>query len=134
MNKLKCIQVGAGFLLFGVILGAFAAHGLKGTLTQDQLNSFQTGVRYQFYHGLAILLLGVLPKGSLSGKWFRISAWSFIIGIILFSGSIYLLSTKPVHGLQAISFLGPVTPIGGLLFILGWLAVIMGSFSNSKEF
>lgn len=103
-----------------VILGAFAAHGLKAKLMPEQLDSFQIGVKYQFYHVLAIMLVVLL------GKSFNISTeiigYLFVVGIFLFSGSIYLLACKDLLQITSWSkLLGPITPIGGLTFIIGWI-------------
>lgn len=103
-----------------VILGAFAAHGLKAKLMPEQLDSFQIGVKYQFYHVLAIMLVVLL------GKSFNISTeiigYLFVFGIFLFSGSIYLLACKDLLQITSWSkLLGPITPIGGLTFIIGWI-------------
>lgn len=114
-----------------VLLGAFGAHGLEsqleqGNITLKQLESYRTGVRYQFYHtfGLGLLLL-------LSFQQKRRLLWSarfFVLGMLLFSGSIYLLSLRNIIGLPegAASILGPITPIGGLLFVLGWVFLPIG--------
>lgn len=103
-----------------VILGAFAAHALKEQLTADQLMSFQTGIRYQMYHALFLILIGWQEKIDLSmvGKL-------VIAGVILFSFSIYLLSIKSMIGIESLSLLGPITPIGGLLLIISWLLTIV---------
>jgi uncharacterized membrane protein YgdD (TMEM256/DUF423 family) len=99
--------------LAGVALGAFAAHGLKARLAPEMLAAFETGVRYQMYHALA--LLGVAWACT---KWPGVPAvaagWLFVAGIVLFSGSLYALA------LGAPRWLGPVTPIGGLAFLAGW--------------
>lgn len=106
-------------LAIAVILGALGAHALKKELGPEQLDSFKTGVTYHFYHGLAIILIGmameVYKKPGL--KW---AVYLFLTGSIFFSGSIYLLSTQTITGLS-LSFLGPVTPLGGLIFITGWI-------------
>ncbi len=112
---------GAAFALLSVVLGAFGAHALKEVLTDSQLNSFETGVRYQMYHGLALLLIGFhadkLPKASPLTTF-------LIIGTILFSGSIYLLNLQGVLGLS-LAFLGPITPIGGFCLIIGWSILLI---------
>jgi len=120
MNK-SIVTTGAIILLLGIILGAFGAHALKERLDAEQLISFETGVRYAMYHGLAFLILGAtsdrLPKLT----------WTFrllLTGTILFSGSIFFLAMQPIMGVS-LSFLGPVTPIGGLLMISGWAALII---------
>lgn len=97
----------------GVALGAFGAHGLRGRLSPDMLAVFETGVRYQMYHALAILLVSVL-MARLDGWLIHAAGWSFAIGIVLFSGSLYLLA---VTGIRV---LGAIAPLGGVAFILGW--------------
>ncbi|MFT4524107.1 MAG: uncharacterized membrane protein YgdD (TMEM256/DUF423 family) [Granulosicoccus sp.] len=112
-----------GFL--GVALGAMGAHALKDELGPVGVNSYLTGVRYLFYHVFAIMLMHAL-SGKISDKLAKLAGWFFIIGIVLFSGSIFLLSTIPVHGMEAMRTLGPVTPIGGLLFMVGWVIAAVG--------
>lgn len=113
----------------GVALGAFAAHGLKSLLAPYLMEVFETGVQYQFIHALAILACGLLLQfsmGDKAQKYFFIAAICFIIGVLCFSGSLYALA------LTGIKWFGPVTPIGGLFFMVGW-----GLFSyaalNMKE-
>jgi uncharacterized membrane protein YgdD (TMEM256/DUF423 family) len=117
---------GLTFACLGVIIGAFAAHGLKPLLSLKEFNNFETAVKYQFYHAFALLVLGLLgahfPKGD---KSFKLAGFLFFIGIILFSGSLYLLSTQSILKIS-IPFLGPITPIGGVLLILGWALSIFG--------
>jgi uncharacterized membrane protein YgdD (TMEM256/DUF423 family) len=108
-----------------VILGAFGAHALRDQLTADQLRVFQTGVEYQFYHSITILIAGILA-GQLQSKWFRFAAYSFIAGILLFSGSLYIMTLTTVTGL------GIITPLGGLLFVAGWLSLAGGAISGRK--
>jgi uncharacterized membrane protein YgdD (TMEM256/DUF423 family) len=113
----KLLITGSIFMLMGVVLGAMAAHALENYLDADQLDSFQTGVRYQIYHGLALLIFSqvkILSNTSLNVIW-----WLFLIGSVLFSFSIYLLTTTAVTGWE-LRFLGPITPVGGLLLISGW--------------
>ncbi len=109
-----------------VILGAIGAHTLRNTLSEIQLNSFATGVRYQMYHIFAILAMVVLSKQF--NVNLRVSLWLFAIGTLFFSGSIFLLSTIPVHGMEIAKALGPVTPIGGLVLIAAWLSVAVQFF------
>lgn len=115
MDK-KIVAWGAAFALFSVILGAFGAHALKEVLTEGQLSSFETGVRHQMYHGFALLLLGFNAKKISQVKLFY---KLFVSGTLLFSISIYLLSLEGLIGVS-LSFLGPITPIGGLCLIIGW--------------
>lgn len=110
-----------------VILGAFGAHGLKnklqsGLITADQLNGFDTAVRYQIYHLLAMFLIINLEK-PLVNKLLKTAYRLFFIGILLFSGSLYLLTTRNLLHLDFLIFLGPITPIGGLFFVGGWLCL-----------
>lgn len=115
--KTLSIQLGALFGLIAVVLGAFGAHGLRDTLSADQLRSFETGVRYQLAHAIVLLVLHVLPfrtDAPVRGFTGLIAA-----GIILFSGSIYLLSTRELTGID-IRPVAWITPIGGLLLILFW--------------
>lgn len=109
--------IGALFMFLGVLLGALGSHALQEKLGQDSLSSFMIAIRYMMFHGLALLMLSTLPYLSISSKeWI---ALAFVSGILLFSVSILLLSTKQIHGIS-VSFLGPITPIGGFLLILGW--------------
>ena len=116
MNK-TIFATGIVFGTAAVLLGAFAAHGLKTVLTTDALESFKTGTTYQMYH--AIILL-VLANTAISNQRKKVIYWVYTLGIIFFSFSIYLLATSAVSGLnfKSIAF---VTPIGGLLLIIGWV-------------
>ena len=120
MTTENSIKIAILFCLSAVILGAFGAHALKEVLSESQLSSFQTGVRYQFFHGLAILIL------SFNMNYFtkRLSSIIKIMsaGIILFSFSIYLLNIQDLIG-SSMSYLGPITPIGGLLLITSWIGL-----------
>lgn len=115
--------------MFGVILGAFASHSLKGKLSPEQLDTFQTGVRYHFYHALALLAIAVFLHFRKT-KLLVLSAWLFTAGIVFFSGSLYLLATREWIGFEA-PWLGPVTPLGGLLFIAGWAMLFLSSFQEN---
>ena len=108
------LSLGAISGALGVILGAFGAHGLQDKLSEKMMKVWQTGVEYQFYHTFALLVVGLLAIKFQSGL-LASSGWSFTVGILLFSGSLYALS------LSGISKLGAITPIGGLFFILGWI-------------
>ncbi|WP_071873350.1 DUF423 domain-containing protein [Atopomonas hussainii] len=104
----------AGFL--AVALGAFAAHGLRNVLSAEYLTVFQTGVHYQMVHALALLAVGMLLQKS-PARSLRIAAWSFTLGIVLFSGSLYALTLSGVRGL------GMITPFGGVAFLVGWASL-----------
>ena len=101
--------------------GAFGAHALKGKLTDTALGSFETGVRYQMYHAIALLIVALLLAQYPDVKALAITGWCFVAGVILFSGSLYGLS---LAGFKA---LGPVTPLGGVAFIAGWLLLAVSS-------
>lgn len=122
-------------VIFGglaVILGAFGAHALKAKLSAEYLQVFETGVRYQFYHALALLLLSIFLEKT-GSQTMMFSGYFFLAGIFLFSGSIYLLSTRELLGIESWKgILGPVTPLGGLCFIAGWLAFLIGIIKNFK--
>jgi uncharacterized membrane protein YgdD (TMEM256/DUF423 family) len=103
-----------------VLLGAFAAHGLKSQLTVAQLAVFETGVRYQMVHALALLCIGLLrlrDPAPLTGA----AGTAMMVGTVLFSGSLYLLSTRELLGIAHWKWLGPITPLGGLAFVAGWV-------------
>jgi len=121
------ILCGLFFACLGVVIGAFAAHGLKPLLSLKEINNFETGVKYQFYHAFALVTLGLLgahfpnvEKGA-----FKVAGFLFFIGIILFSGSLYLLSTQSLFNIS-IPLLGPITPLGGSLLIFGWVFTAWG--------
>lgn len=107
---------------FGVLLGAFGAHALRGSIEPRLMETFQTAVQYQLIHALALLLVSLTMGWLGQSLSFEISAYAFIAGIILFSGSLFGLV------LTEISWLGPVTPLGGLCLIVGWLALLVGGF------
>ena len=119
MTQQIFIITGAFFGMLAIIFGAFGAHALKKILSGDQLKSFETGVKYQMYHAIVLLLLGFNFQFSTSAMY-----WCFTLGIVLFSFSIYGLILSDAKG-KKIKFLGPITPIGGLLFVAGWLLLIL---------
>jgi uncharacterized membrane protein YgdD (TMEM256/DUF423 family) len=125
MHK-KQLIVGIGFAVLSVILGAFGAHGLEkhiesGLMTAKQLNSWETAARYQMYHAFAIIAIGLYSLVAGDSKWIRFSFLFFVTGIVFFSVSLYLISTRDVIGLTNWKWLGPVTPLGGISFMLGWI-------------
>ncbi|WP_432411938.1 DUF423 domain-containing protein [Rasiella sp. SM2506] len=131
MDKLsKNIVVTASILAaITIAIGAFGAHGLKQLVSAESLVTFETGVRYQMYHALALFVIGfasAIPPNT--KKWvFRF----FCIGMLFFSGSIYLLALKELLPFS-ISFLGPITPVGGLLFIIGWGLLARGLLTINR--
>lgn len=108
-----------------VVLGAFGAHALKAVLSPNQLVSFETGVRYEFYHSFALLAAGILYI-SFPFRQVRYASWMFMIGILLFSGSLYLLTLLKMNGQVGLGGVGIITPIGGLFFVLGWVMLLVG--------
>lgn len=123
MNK-RYLQIGVLLGSVSVILGAFAAHGLKKILTPEELTIFETAVRYQFYHVFAMLAAAMLSE------WFhpsrcRWAARFFLTGIILFSGSLYLMSFAKAKHWEQLTSLGWITPVGGLFLIAGWLMLLV---------
>ena len=120
------IFCGLSFACLGVVIGAFAAHGLKPLLSLKEINNFETGVKYQFYHAFALIFLGILGAIiPLNERIFKVAGFLFFIGIILFSGSLYLLSTQSLFNIS-IPLLGPITPLGGSLLIFGWVFAAWG--------
>ncbi|MEM9545308.1 MAG: DUF423 domain-containing protein [Bacteroidota bacterium] len=115
-----------------VILGAFGAHGLKNVLPADKLTTYSTGVTYHFFHVLA-LLGSILLNSYQKSIWLKRAALFFITGILFFSGSLYLLSTREIIGLTTYRWLGPITPIGGVFFILGWLSISMSVLQRNDK-
>ena len=113
---LVCGAIAAGS---GVAIGAWGAHGLRTVVAPDMLATFETAVRYQMYHSIATLIAGVVIEKSSSEnvKWIVIAGWCFIIGILLFSGSLYLLVLLNQR------WFGVITPVGGISFIAGWIAL-----------
>ncbi|MEI9944514.1 MAG: DUF423 domain-containing protein [Chitinophagaceae bacterium] len=117
---------GAIFGGLGVALGAFGAHGLQ-SITSDEkiIHGFQTAVEYQIYHALALLLTAIIFE-KMPVKFIKWAGNCFIAGIILFSGSLYLLTFLKIQESSAVKIAGPVTPLGGVFFILGWLFLLIG--------
>lgn len=111
--------------MLAVVLGAFGAHALKQVLTPELLQTFETGVRYQFYHSFALIATGIAYVYA-PLKQLRLAVLFFILGIVLFSGSIYALVLLKSSGSVGLGGLGILTPIGGLFFILGWLIFVIG--------
>ncbi|MES2827570.1 MAG: DUF423 domain-containing protein [Bacteroidota bacterium] len=111
-----------------VIIGAFGAHGLKNLVDAYSLSIWAKGVEYQFYHTFALLFLSQLKPA----KYVNLAYWFFTFGMLLFSGSLYVLATRTLSGLSIANFAGPVTPIGGLLLILGWLMLFLSTLNNKN--
>ncbi|HTM67205.1 MAG TPA: DUF423 domain-containing protein [Flavipsychrobacter sp.] len=124
------LSFGGAFAGLGVILGAFGAHALKQVLTADQIQIFETGVRYQMYHAFALLVAGILFS-SFPFPQIKLASLFFIIGIVLFSGSLYAMTLLKANGQVGLGGIGIVTPIGGLFFILGWLMLVLAVLKKS---
>ncbi len=120
MDKRATI-IAAVLILTAIILGAFGAHALKELISEKKLLSFETGVRYQMYMGIALLTTGLWNNGKIKLIWFN---RLLVTGLLLFSASIYLLALEEVMGTE-LKFLGPVTPIGGMLMISSWVVFIV---------
>ncbi|MDF1672139.1 MAG: DUF423 domain-containing protein [Vicingaceae bacterium] len=129
----KSILIKAAILgVIAVVGGAFGAHALKEVLSAEHLASFNTGVRYQLIHSVVLLVLFLL-KDRFDLKQFKIAASLIFWGVVLFSGSIYLLTLKNIIGAEWLKFAGPITPIGGTLIITGWVFIILGGMKIKKN-
>jgi len=128
-SKVKIIAI---LGLLAVILGAFGSHGLKPKLAASSYSAYQTGIQYHFYHILAALAT-VLLSSTLSERWLHRSFYSFIIGTVLFSGSLYLLAIKDIVGIPLLKIAGPITPLGGLFLIIGWSFLLKACYSGTNE-
>ncbi|MBT5923381.1 MAG: DUF423 domain-containing protein [Cellvibrionales bacterium] len=121
------IQLAAINGALAVMIGAFGAHALKARLTPELLSVYETGVQYHFWHTLALLAVGLLAFQLPDSRALIASGIAFIIGIILFSGSLYLLASTDIRQLGFMP-VGLITPFGGMSFIIGWLLLLISSF------
>ena len=122
------LSIGAALALLAVGSGAFAAHGLKTMLDAQQLALFETAARYQMYHALALLVVGILASvRQFSRPLLKLAAFAFILGIFLFCGSLYVLA------LSGITWLGAITPLGGTAFLAGWLAMMIAALKPAAN-
>ena len=121
----QALIAGIVFSVLAVILGAFGAHGLKPLLTPEQLQTFDTGVKYEFYHAFALIATGIIYS-SFPFKQVKYASICFILGIVMFSGSIYAMTTLKLNDEVGLGGLGIITPIGGLFFIIGWILLLLG--------
>lgn len=127
MNK-QIILTASFFGLIAVVLGAFGAHGLEGKISDYHLSTWKTANQYHFYHVFALLFLSTFSRAK--SQSIRVSFIAFTIGILLFSGSLYLLSVRALLGIEGVSFLGPVTPLGGLCFMIGWIGLFVAAVKH----
>lgn len=125
MNHKLVILVAALSSFLATCLGAFGAHALKSSLSVEMLAIYQTGVSYQFYHSLALLLLGILSL-TYQNNYLRLAGFMFVAGIVLFSGSLYMLAVTDIRAI------GIITPIGGIAFLVGWLSLAYGIIVHDK--
>ncbi|HET9745083.1 MAG TPA: DUF423 domain-containing protein [Chitinophagaceae bacterium] len=128
MHK-RFVTIGATLGAIAVALGAFGAHGLKKIVDAETVQTFQTGVQYQMYHSLALLLTGLLYE-KYSQKMTRIAGILFIIGILLFSGSLYLIAAGRAGGSHSLDKAGIITPFGGVSFIAGWMFMLIATIKH----
>jgi len=120
------LSLGSLFGLLAVIIGAFGAHGLENIVSIHAFARYNTGVEYQFYHVMALLVIGVLAaKHETTPRILQIAGIAFIVGILLFSGSLYL------YAITEISTFGMITPVGGLAFIIGWISLFIYTLKTS---
>ena len=126
---MKSIKVGAIIASISIMMGAFGAHLLKDKLSEKALALYDTGVKYQLYHAFALIIVGILFQLN-PNKYLKTASTLFLLGILFFSGSLYLLSYKINNNLEGLIWVGPITPLGGLCFILGWLLI---AFSYKKK-
>ena len=126
MTPATWLRIGAIAGAIGVALGAFGAHGLKDKLSEYALGVYITGVTYQMYHAPALLAVGLLDIVGRGGTAVNVAGWAFTAGIVIFSGSLYLLAFTGAR------WLGAITPIGGLAFIVGWVALAIAAGSAGR--
>lgn len=125
------LQAAALLGALSVGFGAFGAHALKKIVSEATVNVFETGVRYQFYHVFAIALIGILYR-DFTNKWMLWAGNLFIIGIILFSGSLYAITYFKAAVKPNFDWVGAITPLGGLAFIAGWVCMLAGIYKASS--
>jgi uncharacterized membrane protein YgdD (TMEM256/DUF423 family) len=124
MHKVYLV-IGTVLAGLSVVLGAFGAHGLKQIVPPETVATYQTGVQYQIYHAFALILVGILYE-RFPNNFVNYAGMFFIAGVVLFSGSLYLLASLKAMNKVGLSGVGIITPIGGLLFITGWILLLVG--------
>ena len=127
MNK-RIIIIASVFGILAVILGAFGAHALKKLIDPADLDIWHTAVQYQFYHTLALLFLSTFSR--FKSRAINAASWFFTFGIILFCVSLYVLAVKDILNITRVSVIALATPVGGLLFILGWASLLVATVKN----
>ncbi len=127
MTGWSWVRLGALLGFLAVALGAFGAHGLKAKLESlGTAANYQTAVQYHMFHALAILAVGLLAGGSPGNRGLAVAGWSFFVGVLVFSGSLYILAVT------GIKWLGAITPIGGLAMLVGWVALAIAAEPAAK--
>lgn len=126
------VRIAAALGALAVILGAFGAHFLEDVLKPEQLSAFQTGVSYQFYHVFALFVVGLLYK-RYHNENLRKAAQFFIMGTVVFSGSLYVSTALKASGMEGLGKFSFVTPIGGLMLIVGWIYLLIGVPANRSD-
>ncbi len=121
------LVLGALLVLLAVMAGAFGAHALRGMVTERSLEVFQTGVQYQMIHGLGLILIAILGALDVSRRLLMTAAGLLVAGVVMFSGSLYLLALTEVR------WVGPVTPVGGLCFMVGWVSVVIAGLRQGND-
>ncbi|EFK58922.1 DUF423 domain-containing protein [Sphingobacterium spiritivorum] len=127
MNK-QIILTASFFGLIAVALGAFGAHGLEGKISEDHIGTWKTANQYHFYHTFALLFLSTFSRAKNTS--IRVAFFAFTIGILLFSGSLYILSVREITGFGNPRILGPITPLGGLSYMIGWVGLFVAALKN----
>lgn len=125
----QLLKAGASFAAVSVVLGAFGAHQLKEIIEAKDLVTWETACRYQMYHAFALILLSMI---SSEHRYLKRAGFFFSLGIVLFSGSLYFIALKDVFSMN-LKFIGPLTPIGGLFFVVGWVTLLLFSISNMEK-
>jgi len=126
------LRFGSLLALIALALGALGSHALEELLEPERIETFEIGVRYHFYHAFATLFVALMLNFG-KKPLLILSGWLFIIGVFLFSGSIYLLALQDVINSLPVSILGPLTPIGGVLFMAGWIVLFLSSFQQRRR-
>lgn len=131
----KTLIIGSLSAALSIALGAFGAHGLlkhveSGLMDLRMVQSFETAARYQMYHALALVILGIGMKVFGEQKLLKAAMWLFVAGTVCFSGSLYFIATRNIIGWENWQWIGPVTPLGGLLFMAGWLMIVIHFIRN----
>ena len=129
-NNLLILCALSGML--AVVIGAFGAHGLEDKITATSLASYKTGVAYQFYHTFAAMITIILFQQSTISRPFLPTIF-FLVGNILFSGSIYILTTRAITGVENMQWIGPLTPIGGVCYMIGWGLIIYNLIKQKNK-